>query len=113
MSYTLSVSITIKINQCTGFDWDEGNYLKNWGKHGVSALECEQIFFSRPLVTAYDEKHSRRELRYYALGHTDAGRHFFVVFTIREQLIRVISARNINQKERKKYEKYEKENSKI
>ena len=98
------MSITIEIDKCTGFDWDESNYLKNWEKHGVSALECEQIFFNRPLVTAYDKKHSNRERRYYALGHTDVGRHLFVVFTIREYLIRVISARDMSRKERRTYE---------
>lgn len=98
------MDIGTEINICIGFDWDEGNYLKSWEKHGVSALECEQIFFNRPLVTAHDEKHSKREIRHYALGHTDAGRHLFVVFTIRERLIRIISARDMNRKERKKYE---------
>jgi hypothetical protein len=29
----------------TGFEWDEGNLTKNWEKHQVSALECEQVFF--------------------------------------------------------------------
>ena len=35
---------------CTGFDWDEGNLLKNWEKHGVTVAECEQVFFNRPLL---------------------------------------------------------------
>jgi len=91
-----------ELNKCTGFDWDAGNFLKNWEKHGVSAPECEQVFFNHPLV-ARDEKHSAQEERYYALGHTDAGRLLFVVFTIRNNLIRVISARNMSKKERELY----------
>ncbi len=91
--------------ECSGFEWDEGNFLKNWEKHGVTASECEQIFFNRPLVSGKDLKHSKREFRYYALGHTDDGRHLFLVFTIRNRLIRVISARDMNQKERKVYER--------
>ena len=93
------------IAKCAGFEWDEGHLLKNWEKHGVSAPECEQIFFNKPLITSYDEKHSQQEARFFALGQTDAGRLLFVVFTIRNDLIRVISARNVNQKERKVYEK--------
>jgi len=98
------MGIIAEIEKCIGFEWDKDNFLKSWEKHGVSALACEQIFFNRPLVAAYDEKHSKGEMRYYALGHTDAERHLFVMFTIREHLIRVISARDMNRKERKKYE---------
>ena len=93
------------ITECIGFEWDEGNFLKNWERHGVAASECEQIFFNRPLVTGKDEKHSQQESRFYALGHTDARRRLFVVFTVRQNLIRVISARDMNRKERKVYEK--------
>jgi hypothetical protein len=53
----------------------------------------------------HDEKHSQQEARFYALGQTDAGKHLFVVFAIRDDLIRVISARDMNRKERKVYEK--------
>jgi hypothetical protein len=87
----------------SGFEWDEGNLLKNWEKHGVSPGECEQVFFNRPLIAGYDEKHSQREDRFFALGHTDSGRLLFIVFTIRNDLIRVISARNMSRKERKVY----------
>jgi len=88
-----------------GFEWDEGNLLKNWEKHRVSASECEQVFFNRPLVAGLDEKHSQRESRYYALGNTDAKRKLFIVFTLRKKLIRIISARDMNKKERKVFEK--------
>jgi uncharacterized protein len=88
----------------TGFEWDEGNLSKNWEKHQVSALECEQIFFNRPLVALPDERHSESEPRLYALGQTDSGRRLFVVFTARSDFIRVISARDMSRKERKVYE---------
>lgn len=88
---------------CTGFDWDEGNLKKNWIKHKVSPFECEQIFFNQPLVLTNDAKHSQLELRYYALGRTDADRYLFVVFTVRKKLIRIISARDMNRKEKKAY----------
>ncbi len=88
-----------------GFDWDEGNLLKNWEKHGVSASECEQIFFNNPLISGLDEKHSNREPRYYALGMTDAKRMLFVAFTVRKNKIRVISAREMSRKERKVFDK--------
>lgn len=93
------------IADCTGFEWDAGNLFKNWEKHRVSAAECEQLFFNKPLVAGSDEPHSRSEARFYALGRTDFKRLLFVVFTIRKNRIRVISARNMNRKEKKVYKK--------
>ena len=87
-----------------GFDWDEGNLFKNWEKHRVSASECEQVFFNRPLVAAPDKDHSSEEARFYALGVTDADRHLFVVFTVRRSRIRIISARDMSRLERKVFD---------
>jgi uncharacterized DUF497 family protein len=91
------------LEKCIGFEWDEGNQHKNWEKHHVSDGECEEIFFNDPLVAGADPKHSKRERRYFALGHTDAGRPLFVSFAIRKNLIRVISARNMTRRELRKY----------
>jgi len=52
-----------------------------------------------------DYKHSIYEKRWAAFGKTDYGRKLTVIFTIRGNLIRVISARDMNQKERNFYEK--------
>lgn len=90
--------------ECTGFEWDEGNRDKNWIKHKVSNSECEEIFFNQPLIINFDKNHSKIEIRFYALGHTDLNRKLFIVFTIRNKKIRVISARDMSKKERKIYE---------
>ena len=92
-----------RLSGVTGFDWDEGNLTKNWDKHRVAHVECEQVFFNRPLVVAEDEPRSQQESRYYALGQTDAGRFLFLVLTIRDNLIRIISARDMSRKERNRY----------
>ena len=98
------------LSKCIGFEWDEHNSEKNWRKHRVTPMECEESFFNRPLVVQDDTQHSEKELRYYCLAHTDAGRRLFVVFTIRRRTIRVISARDMNGKERKVYQAYEETN---
>jgi uncharacterized DUF497 family protein len=90
-----------------GFEWDEGNLLKNWERHRVSASECEQVFFNRPLVAGVDTEHSGEEDRFYALGITDSGRRLFVVFTVRGKKIHVISARDMSRRERKVYDESE------
>ena len=65
-----------------------------------------QIFLNQPLLTSEDEKHSKDEPRFNALGQTDTGRHLHVTFTLRngDTLVRVISARDMNRKERAFYE---------
>ena len=93
------------INDIIGFDWDEANLNKNWIRHQVSNAECEETFFNMPLLVADDRKHSQNEKRYYALGKTDEGRELFIAFTIRDEKIRVISARDMSKKEREYYAK--------
>jgi len=92
------------LDQCTGFQWDEGNAEKNLVSHGVTQAEAEQVFFNVPLLLAPDREHSQTEDRYYALGVTNQGRALFVVFTVREELVRVISARDMSRRERRAYE---------
>ncbi len=91
---------------CDGFEWDEGNSDKNWFRHQVTNAECEEVFFNTPLIFADDTQHSKTEKRYFVLGQTDRGRLLFSTFTIRNNLIRVISARDMNRREEKRYEKY-------
>jgi uncharacterized DUF497 family protein len=76
----------------------------------VSASECEQVFFNQPLLTSPDVMHSSYEARFYILGKSDSGKHLFIVFTVRNNLIRIISARDMNRKERDAY-KYHEENT--
>jgi predicted DNA binding CopG/RHH family protein len=61
-----------------------------------------------PLVVRGDVRHSKKEKRYYALGQTNAGRCLFVAFTVRRKAIRIISVRNMNQRERESYAQHEK-----
>ncbi len=84
---------------CTGFDWDEFNAVKNWERHRVTPEEAEDVFFRDPFVLRSDPTHSQREKRYSALGKTSRGRRLFVAFTIRGTRIRVISIRDMNQRE--------------
>ena len=93
-----------RLRGCTGFQWDDGNATKNWESHDVSQPECEQVLFSQPLVLRRDKRHSNLETRYYALGRTDADRLLFVCFTVRGELIRVVSARDMTPNEIARYE---------
>jgi uncharacterized DUF497 family protein len=88
----------------TEFDWDKGNIAKNQEKHKVGFIECEQVFFNKPLKIYRDKVHSQLEKRYIALGITDRKRKLLISFTIRNNKIRVISARDASRKERSFYE---------
>lgn len=95
------------------FDWDDGNRYKNLLKHNVSRAEIEEVFLDGDAVLLRDVKHSSlMENRYIVLGRTLFDRHLFIIFTIRNNAVRVISARDMAKKERSIYEKTIK-NSKI
>lgn len=98
------MDVILRLLACTGFDWDEGNLLKNWENQGVTAAESEQVFFNRPILVHQNGPHSVGEERFFLLGRTDSDRHLFLVFTIRGELIRVISARDMSRRERRSYE---------
>jgi len=93
------------VYDCVGFDRDDDNLDKNWYRHDVTNQECEELFFNVPLIVANDARHSTEEQRYIALGKTDKERWLFIAFTVRTSLIRVISARDMNEKEARKYAK--------
>lgn len=91
---------------CTGFEWDAGNERKSADKHGVSQAEAEQVFSNRPIL--FRPTYGRGdEKRMIALGVTDAGRLLTIAFTVRNTLVRVISARAMRKEERELYDEGE------
>ena len=99
--------------QFEGFEWDDGNRLKNWRGHKVTWWECEEGFFNQPLYVHVDQAHSELEERYYALGRTHSQRALFIVFTRRGKTIRIISARDMSRRERKGYLEKVKKDTKV
>jgi len=86
------------------FLWDKGNKEKNFLKHKVTDQETEESFFDQKKKIFRDVLHSNNEDRYILLGKSKGGRILFVVFTLRQGKVRVISARDLNRKERHLYE---------
>ena len=87
-----------------GFEWDERNSPKNETKHAVTDRESEEVFFNKPLAVVRSPK-GGKEIRYVAPGKTCGSRLLTVVFTVRADRIRVISARPMSKNEREVYEK--------
>ncbi len=85
------------------FDWDKGNLEKSRLKHGVSQKESEEVFLDYLALISDDPTHSQIEARWLLLGKTNH-KLLAIVFTPRNKKIRVISARQMGHKERRKYE---------
>lgn len=87
------------------FDWDAGNNTKSEEKHGISIQEVESCFLdNRPLILGVQTYPENEEERYGLIAKSKSLNVIFICFTIREGYIRVISARNTNEKERGLYE---------
>lgn len=101
------------ISDIQGFEWDSGNRDKNWKSHKVTWWECEEVFFNIPLYVLPDIGHSDKEERHFAFGHTNDARLLLIIFTIRKSRIRIISARDLNKRERKFYYEKAQEDSEV
>lgn len=95
---------TMVKSQIREFEWDEGNIDKSYLKHGITPNEAEEIFLDEELVVLDDVKHSQDEERFIAIGKTFTSKVLFVVFMMKKEKIRIISARTANKKERRHYE---------
>ncbi|WP_082537358.1 MULTISPECIES: BrnT family toxin [unclassified Aureimonas] len=94
----LAVEVVVELR---GFQWDDGNWPK-CAKHGLTREEIEEVFRNGPRMRP--DPTASSEERFNAVGTTHEGRHVFVVFTLRGDLIRPISARFMHRKEIARYE---------
>ena len=107
MFYNIQKMELEKLFPGVGFDWNKWNADKIWENHKVQFSEAEEVFFDINLIILPDPTHSIAEERYIALGKTKTSRTLFVVFMERgfdaTKKIRIISARDLSKKERRKY----------
>ncbi|MFW5637468.1 MAG: BrnT family toxin [Thermodesulfobacteriota bacterium] len=88
------------------FEWDIHKAIQNRKKHKVSFEEASTIFGDVLSITKEDPLHSGDEERMIQIGTTNRNRMLVVVFTERDDKIRIISARKATTKERKYYESH-------
>lgn len=81
------------------FEWDEAKAESNLVKHGVPFTLAAEVFFVDDLVVIEDDRRAYGEDRFIAFG-TVEGFPLAVAYTLREGVIRIISARKQNKKER-------------
>ena len=83
------------------FEWDSAKERANRTKHGVDFRTAAKVFLD-PYVIEFDDRGARGELRFGAIGLVD-GRMLFVTYTMRGDVVRIISARGAEAHEKRKY----------
>jgi uncharacterized DUF497 family protein len=86
------------------FEWDTDKATRNLREHKVSFSEASTVFGDFLGVTASDPDHSADERRFITVGMSGSGRLLIVAHADRGGRVRIISARKLNQRERKAYE---------
>tara|TARA_R110000850_G_scaffold69385_2_gene154114 strand:+ start:1408 stop:1683 length:276 start_codon:yes stop_codon:yes gene_type:complete len=85
------------------FEWDETKRAEIYKKHGVDLLEAALIF-ENDVLEKEDTRRDYGEKRMIALGIAD-GEVYIVVYTMRDNVHRLITAWKGGQDDREKYEK--------
>lgn len=83
-------------------EWDRRKSGANFLKHGVRFSEAVTVLQDDLAVTVEDEDSDER--RFVTVGASDGGEILVVVYTWREERVRLISARRATPKERRAYE---------
>jgi len=86
------------------FDWHPDKAKTNLAKHQVSFQEAATVFDDPLSITFADPNHSIGEERLVILGQSAKGRLLFVAHTDRDNLTRIISAREVTRREQRIYE---------
>ena len=89
------------------FEWDPEKAAQNIVKHGVSFAEAEGVFADALALELADPDHSEVEERWIIIGRSYRERLLVVVFTEREESVRIISARSATRGETRHYEEQE------
>ena len=87
------------------FEWDDKKNQKNIKKHGISFEEAASVFEDDESLIIADEEHSDDEERFILIGFSYRANLLVVCHCYRskDSIIRIISARKADYKERQKY----------
>lgn len=85
------------------FEWDTAKSRANVRKHGVTFEEARSCFYDPRQIGFYDPDHSDDEDRELLIAHSNQGRVLIVSYTMRTDVIRIISARKATKSEENRY----------
>ena len=83
------------------FAWDENKRRSNVAKHGIDFVDAEDVF-KDPAAFTYRSSGPGVEERYVTIGAV-RGVVIAVVTTLRQAVVRIISARRARRSERQRY----------
>ena len=86
------------------FEWEGDKAQRTIKRHDVTFEEAAGAFDDEFAYIFEDETHSLDEPRELLIGYSKRNRLLLIVFTQRGSLVRLISARRVDGKERKLYE---------
>jgi len=86
------------------FEWDEQKRKANIRKHGFDFRDARKVF-SSPMLVAPDDRYDYGEDRWIGIGMLE-GRIVVVIFTERDDTIRIISIIKALTHERIRYEQH-------
>ncbi len=86
------------------FEWDSEKASANWRKHAVPLESAVEVFFDPFLFVVDDEEYVGQELREKVIGMTRDWQVILVVYVMRNDRVRLISARVVTGEERRLYE---------
>lgn len=86
------------------YEWDPEKDELNQRKHGVSFAEALTVFLDSFHATVLDDRYDADEFRFRTVGYTSDYRLVIVVHADRADRIRIISAREVTNAERRQYE---------
>jgi len=89
------------------YEWDPHKEKSNYKKHRVKFADAVGVFEDENAITIQDEH--KGEDRFITIGRDFLSRILVVVYTFRDIVIRIISARKATARERKMYEEQDEE----
>lgn len=92
------------------FEWDDGKAESNLRLHGISFEDALPVFLDPWRLEVEDDREDYGETRYYAIGMV-SDVVLAVIFTWREECVRIISARKATKPEQRKYDENRAESS--
>ncbi len=84
------------------YQWDRNKASTNLNKHGIDFADAVSVFSDELAITIFDDRFA--EERFITIGMDILSRILVVVYTLRDDEIRLISARQATRNERRQYE---------
>ncbi len=84
------------------FDWDDANVGHMMERHNLTPGEAVEAFYAPMVLVTFQERNG--EFRRIAVGRTRAGKCLVLIYVLRQQRTRILTAFPASKRHRKFYE---------